>query len=211
MLKQACATAVAVAALGLFGPPAQGAMITFQFGGVIDVVDDPDNVLEGAVQAGNTFSGSYTFDPDTPDSYPDDPEFGVYENASLTVSLGNLTLVSQANDNNLIAVTDRPSYDRFVMGSYGFQSAGFSIHELDLSLYDSTATAFDSDALPTTPPDLGAFDPQTAFDRAFFITGNRDGGPDFVIFGTVTTLTPEPTSLMLMFFGAVVFMRVRRR
>ena len=59
-----------------FGEP-----ITFVFSGELTLVSDRDGVLNGEVEVGARFGGTYTFESTTPDSRPDDPLRGLYEGA----------------------------------------------------------------------------------------------------------------------------------
>jgi len=47
----------------------------------VTIIEDLNNVLQGNVQVGDPFFGQFTFDPDTPDSVPQDPASGHYEGA----------------------------------------------------------------------------------------------------------------------------------
>jgi hypothetical protein len=69
-------------------------------------------------------------------------------------------------------------------------------------LADETRTALDSDAVITTLPEWNAF----ADFRGLLIDLP---GNDLGIRGVLTSLTPEPDSLVLLCLGAVFFVRKR--
>jgi len=186
-------------------PLAHGALVTFEFSGVIDTVGDAHDLLEGAVQPGDTFSGSYTFDSDTPDSGLEDPDIGLYRftGSSMVLWLADLEFPPAGGTFNVISVADFDVSDRFMMESYDYESAGFFISQSHVRLEDPTASAFESDALPTSPPLLGDFS-----SREFFWSAYVDD-PDFPfgVTGTVTSLTPEPQALVLLLVGWVSALR----
>ena len=66
--------------LGLVSGPALGGsvdLVTFAYTGIVTSVVDTNNALDSSIFIGQSFSGSYTFDPTTPDS-DSRSEFGRY-------------------------------------------------------------------------------------------------------------------------------------
>lgn len=55
--------------------------VTLKFSGTVDTVDDPTNLLGGAIIAGDAVNGSFVYDLDTVDSDPD-PTIGHYRHTS---------------------------------------------------------------------------------------------------------------------------------
>ena len=191
--------AAAVLTVAVFAAaPASAGLIPFEFAGVIDTVSDPDNALDGAVQVGDPFSGSYTFDSDTPDSYPGDPGFGQYQSHSFAINIaGGGLAVDAGPDDSQILVSNETYGDQYSSGAFGFESSGVGVNELEIRLADNTATAFDSDALPVTPPELSAFSWRTMFFNGVVLASDLE----FNLYGTVTSLVPEPTVLLLLVAG----------
>jgi hypothetical protein len=182
-----------ILAVAIHGSTVVAAMITFQFGGVITSVSDAGGALGGDVNVGDPFSGTYTFDPDTPDGEPADPSRGLYEplGALMTLSAGSVTVVSGPSALHAIVVEDNwlGLRDLFLMGGYSFESGSLSVGEMEIRLSDPTQTAFDSDGLPLTPPVLTSFTTRTLIFQ---------GRGSFDVRGELTTLTPEPTAMLLI-------------
>jgi len=194
--------------LALAAGQASGAIITFEFGGVITEVDDAASVLPPDVQVGSLFSGSYTFDSTMPDLYPNDPRIGKYDSGAdgFAVQIASLSLVAPSDNAGDILVYDNTSSGRDLIsiGSYGFQFLDYSIWELGINLRDETGEALFDDLLPLTPPDLSAFDEHSLFMHAEGLNYEI-----IVVRGELTYLIPEPTTLILAMF--TLFLRFPRR
>ena len=124
--------------LALVAGQASGAIITFEFGGVITEVNDAASVLPPDVQVGASFSGSYTFDSTMPDLYPNDPRIGKYDSGAdgLAIQIASLLLVPPVEKaGNLMAYVNYfSSRDTISIGAFGFQSSDYSIGELGIIL-----------------------------------------------------------------------------
>lgn len=69
---------VIICALSFSARPAQATLITIEITAEVDSVDDPSGYLEGNISAGDTITGTYTYESTTPDSSPLDPIVGHY-------------------------------------------------------------------------------------------------------------------------------------
>jgi hypothetical protein len=200
------------AAMGLGPVSAEAAMITFAFGGQVTSVGDPNGILGTSIQLGDTWSGTFTFDSQTPDKYPGDPTLGDYvtDGPGMILTVGQVTITPLAS---AISVLNLSWGDRFYMGPAGVTEwsglpPGISIVEWGVGLRDPTATAFQCDALPLIPPPLELFT-----ERFFYVSGGMGGGVVFRADASFTwfTLVPEPSSMLLGLFTITLLTTRRRR
>ena len=194
--------------LALAAGQASGAIITFEFGGVITEVDDAASVLPPDVQVGSLFSGSYTFDSTMPDLYPNDPRIGKYDSGadSLAFQIASLPLIESGAGNGYMQVyNDYLSFgDRIDIATVGVQTMDYYIAEFVIGLAEYSGTILSDDSLPLTPPNILVFDSLSMFLHA--------KGPDnenIVVRGNLTYFIPEPTTLILAMFA--LFLRFPRR
>ena len=192
---------------------ATAAVVSFNFSGVITTKNDPQTFLGSGFAPGTPYHGSLTFDTVAagPDAYPNNSVLGLYsfphpslpggDKFSLTITAGAHSFVGHWG---LIGVQDSPtgspgdhveyqsiikSYDGINLPST-FTAGGFGIG------LTRTVPPFDvltSDSLPTTPPNLADFDYSTIFISA----QDPTQGIEFLVYGSVTSLTPvpEPTTV----------------
>ena len=193
-------------------PLASGVPITFYYSGLVTRVDDPHGLLDGSIVAGVPFSGSYTFESTMVDEEPNDPTYGWYRlpappSSAMVTSIGNYTFVGPSYemtvDNNLPG-----GKDWFGMRTGEFQSEGFAIGGMFISVTNMDGTAFASDALPLTPPPLERF----VYPELGLWGGTATIGT-FGVFGSLSSLTPEPqtTGLLGLTSGWLILMGGRRR
>lgn len=208
MRTEACfIAALAVAPFAV--ETARAELLEYQFSGQIDWVADEDNMLGDAVQPGDPFSGSYVFDPDSPDLLPDDPNNGWYvsPDAAMAVALGDLTF-SAPGTHSLIEVIDYNEFDQLELSAADFTWSGLSISYMRVLLNDHSGQAFVSDGLPIAPPpDLMAFD-----ERYFSISSHPSPGTFFKLGGTVQSfiVVPEAATGVLLAIGGLLVCRPRR-
>jgi hypothetical protein len=175
------------------------ANITFDFAG--EVLQVPIDDLATGIQPGDAITGTFTFDPASPDLIPASssgsylstgPAFG------MTVSIDGLSF------------SESGSLDIGILKSFVDQytvTASSPMLSLELFFQDNSGTVFNSDALPLSPPLLSAF-----AERDFHLDQTDALGNETQVDGRITALTgsvvstvPEPSFLMLLFMTAVLF------
>lgn len=197
--------AVIVAATAVGIRSAHGVLMTYQFSGHIDTVDDPFQDWAGLVTPGDVFSGSYTYDPAAPDAYPNDPSVGIYRSAdsSFLVNIGNWTGGTSGQGCQIGIYNWTGWGSEFVIGAIGFQSTGMSISEMTVGLSRIDGSAFESDALPTTAPSFDLF-PSRGFGFQATNAVRIEGTLESLV------LIPEPASfLLLLLAGSLIARRFR--
>jgi hypothetical protein len=216
--------ALVVAGLALAAPlEALATPITFTFTGTVASVAP---ALAGTFNTTQTLSGSYTFESSSPDLDPADPTRGVYQSPLVPNAL-SFTIGSYAGGRtgpamlgDQIRVFDNVSSQADVYNPAwrpalsGPNVGGLSPDTFVLQLPDLSQTAFSSDALPLTPPNLAAFG-NGAFWGLFF--QNQDGTQFGLVEGRLTSLelapVPEPATVLLLgsSFAGVGLVRWRQR
>jgi hypothetical protein len=186
-------------------------LITISLSATVNYVEDIGNKLEGKIIAGSTITGSYTYEPTTPDSSPSDPTQGNYWHyaspAGIFLTIGGFNFgTNPDNVNFLVSIGNNASeQDNYLVRSYYNLplSNGTLVGTIDWQLDDHTATALSSDALPVTKPVLGQW--QT---NALSIYG-VEAGDDFFIDADVTSvqLVPEPATFLLLTAGVLILKR----
>lgn len=182
--------------------------ITFRFTGTITSVTDPEHILNGQIAINDAFTGAITFESTASDLRPSDPSYGQYEfpDGSLMVRVGSITIEGTP----CVDVSNSSFSDRISIGAALPITAGDLklVEFAPVSLYDRTGSVFSTDSLPTIPPALADF----ASARFWMQSRPLGGGQIVTVEGRVDTLTPEPTSMMLLCACfAPFFRRVRPR
>ena len=77
--------AVVIVALGSVSV-AQADLISYEFSGTVDVSDSGD-LLGGAFSSGNIFTGSFSYESDSPDGSPSDTYFTSPAQVSITTAI----------------------------------------------------------------------------------------------------------------------------
>lgn len=160
--------------------------ITIEVKFKVEMVDDLQNLLGGAVQAGDILTAEYTYESTTPDSNSL-PTVGDYRyNTSpygITVKSGNLTFqTNPANVDFLVEIINdngTPTRDGyFVLSKNNLPVNNLVVDHISWQLDDPTATANTSEALPTDAPILT--DWQSIFGLS--ITGHPVNNPGYDFF-----------------------------
>jgi hypothetical protein len=209
-----------ISLLFVFCPAGWAEIIEIGLIGQVDYVDDPYNLLENAVYQGDSITGYYIYDSETPDSEPSIYD-GIYRHTSalygMSLTAGSLTFQTDPTSVDfVIGLTD--NYYGDPPDFYGITSYnnlplinGVSIDNLHWQLRDYSGSALSSDALPLTAPNLSQWQ-----SNMLSISGGLYPFPPgektlFRINGHVTSvwLIPEPATLFL--FGlAGLFLRNRK-
>jgi hypothetical protein len=157
-------------------------VITINITAQVETVDDPDNILGGAINVGDIITGTYTYNPATADSNAL-PTVGDYRHTSspcgITVNAGGFVFQTDPSNIDFLVeiVNDHgtPARDNYLLRSYNNLplSNGALVEHIAWQLDDPTATALSSEALPTTPPIL------THWESIFglTLTGHDPGDP----------------------------------
>ena len=199
---------VAACTVSVLSQRASAEIVLYLFAGEItDITFNQNNVL-GNLSIGDPFNGFFELDLAVPDGSPDDPVVGAYnQDAVMTVDLPELSLdysgfiyVTVYNDAGCCG-------DWFAMGvDNSFDDWNFSY--FGVSFRDSTASAFESDALPAVLQ-LSDFD-----EPLFKLAGYRISTSDaFQVSGVITSLIliPAPSvGIVALTFLAGAMFRVRR-
>ena len=185
--------------------PAEGALITFEFGGQVTSIDDPQGLLQGLVEVGQAYSGLYTFDSASPDMSADNSEVGRYAcvRGGTDVTLGNLMI---SPEDSHVYVGNHTRGDIYGLSAGPTTSGDLTVSEFGFQLRENTGGVFPDDALPLVPPELNQF----SF-RSFGLMAGPVTGLEFTIIGNVTYLVPEPGSFLFLMTGAVSLMMRRSR
>jgi len=161
VLVLAAAVALALLALNFSGArPAYAATITINFTAQVATVDDPSNVLGGAISVGDTITGTYKYDSTTSDS-SDEPDVGLYYHSSppygLTINAGGFVFETDPNNVGFYVQIyndfGSPPKDYYYLISLNNQGPGL-VDNTYWQLEDDTAMALSSVALPAVPPTL---------------------------------------------------------
>jgi hypothetical protein len=212
ILSARIAPILVFATLLFSAPLAQAVPISIEIIG--EVTSASGSGLPGSIYEGVTFTGTYTYDSSTSDSY-DNSQWGKYEHDypyGISIVMGGYefkTAPDHVGQFKIQIGNDVPGngvWDEYwVQSQYeniSFPSLGFNIGSICWYLSDSTHLVFSSDALPTAVPVLTDWD-----HNILTIYGSGDLG--LSIEGTVTQAVPEPLTGVLMLIG-VLFFRYRR-
>lgn len=205
-----------VIALIMFFAASTGYSLTVTISGTITNVNDPFNIFGGTIAAGDSFSGSYTYD-DTPDTVYTGTDLKQYlfttgmNGVSIEIN-GLIFATNFSNTNFLVEIhNDRASTnDVFLWHSYANTAlSSTDIGVISWYLHDNSRTALSSTDLPNTAMDLSDWP-----DFNFLQIENSAGISTYYIDGEVTVTEavpaiPEPLSLVLCTIS-IVFLSMRK-
>jgi len=192
----------------------RAAPVQFTFTG--SVTDIPVNETSLVVSPGDPIAGSYTFESTTPDGAASATE-GSYTSPSgapygMSATIGANPF--STNDFLNIGIANfGPSGDFHTVLACSPDVSCADL-EMEIALHDLDSTAFTSDALPLTPPDLSLFEIRDFHLFALI------GGSELQIEGTIDTLTcpacvptpiPEPGTIVLLASGLLLVSLYTRR
>ncbi len=189
--------------LGVLGTPATAAPVTFQFAGQLTSVIGGGLTAAG-FSAGQSFVGSYTFESSSSDRFSS-ANLGDYRaltNLTATIGSYTVTLVPGIQQSAIAIWNNYESYpngprDMYSVGGEvtGAAVNGVSPFSFGIDLTDPSHTAFDSDALPSSPPNLSSFATKRA---SFYFPGAL--GNSF-LHGEIHSLTAVPIPAAVLLFG----------
>ncbi|MCB9849791.1 MAG: PEP-CTERM sorting domain-containing protein [Phycisphaerales bacterium] len=154
---------------------------------------------------GMLFTGRYSYDSGVADNAPENGSVGGYSfpNRAMSVTVGPMDF---ATEDLAIGITNHSVLDNYSAGNESdFVANGLLWHVMAITLRDTTATAFSSDALPVGPPNLDDFE----FARIFFLLQPNRLSPSVTGQLTSIRLVPEPGTLSLLVAG--LFLCAHRR
>jgi hypothetical protein len=204
---------------------ASAATIQVTMTGTWSSVVDTAGVLDGSIVAGGSFTATFVYDDQVPDSDSFDG-FGTYlmngSVGTLAFSTGNYLFIDQGITDNGVGIEDSVQgldivalfFDRYSVS--GPIASGVTLAPLayaNPSFYDFSETVLASDRLTDIPWDASLWDTNFYFFGP--ITGR--GAQDFIeLDGTVTGMTvttPEPSAVWLLIAtgGALGLCRRRAR
>ena len=204
MRQHRIVTAAMILAVTLATASTQAELITVTFGGTLDTVEDPNNVLDSSVFVGAPFSGALSYDPVGAVDVDNSPESGEYHFPGLPyiLDIGSVRFLASGLG---IVVSNWPDHDGYSFGASFFSSNGIDDLIMQLTLTDFSATALNTTDLPTSSIDLSSF-PDT---KRLQLTENV-GGID--VQGDLDSLivVPEPSAILLAWLGCFFVSSCRR-
>ena len=238
---QSRAIALVVAALGaaaMWPQMSLAAVVSFDFEGKIAFSQDPSNLLAGGFRSGDPFSGQVIYDTSKAQTSFATGVYYFLEGGRITFTSGDHTFAGStavstqscwpsamnciepfnvAVSDNGLADGDRLSYSAAYLTYDGQAAPGSPARALlQFLLTDSSKSALSSNALPTAPPDLSAFDRHRV--NLFAYGQDFMAPPLYYIDAEVTSISatpavPEPGTLALFLTGFVglVCLEARRR
>jgi len=209
-MKRAIIPLLVILGVSCCAGPAQGAIITIAIEGVVDYAYDPYGFLGVDIEVGDSITGTYTYDTDTPDSSPIEGYAAYwYYDAPGSISLsvkGVEFKTDPANVDYRIAISDgyqsRDIYSVKTRNNLPLVS-GIPVEVVYWLLEDPGQTALSSDALLATAPALDDW----PFNQLVIHGPTR--GESFGIMGHVTSVwvVPEPAAVLLLSLGGLLLRR----
>ena len=198
-------TICVLAAASSLAAAAHGDLVEYRFGGTVTSIDGAGAGPWSDVTIGDAYVYSIIIDLDTPDE-SGTPTIGQYAAESITLSIGDVS--DDLFRDTSVAIFDSFN-DLFIAGGEYFDDLD-GAWRAEVTLEDFAASAFNSDALPTSL-DLGAFEDRRM--RLRRLTEFLGPGDPFELEATIDTFTfsvvPAPgagVALLVLFTG-----RRRRR
>jgi hypothetical protein len=171
---------------------ATAASIQYSFTGTVDHVQ---NQLSSQFSTSQSMSGTMTVDPSGPINHPG---IGTYTIQSFSLDIGSYH--ATMGTSGQVEIRDRLNgLDRFTatVNAPNGPNVNFLAPRLFEIQLRGPASAFGSDALPTTPPSVSSV--LNTFDRWRLVFGPENGK---VVRGEITALTAVPLPAAVILFGA---------
>jgi PEP-CTERM motif-containing protein len=200
---------------------AQARLIAYDFTATVQSVDTSELTTLGiSVSIGDTMTGSFAYDPanSTADGFPANPNQGAYgfdvPPSSMSYTVGGYTFTA---DSTLLGGYPFPNPDFFVgplndvsgvdtLSIGSGSKVGARNVETNIRLFDTTASVFSDDSLPTSYSDQD-------FDSSLIRLFRIDTFAFTVFTAELDTLTestaivPEPSAFIIMGVGLISIMR----
>lgn len=141
-------------------------IVTFNVSATVREIYDNDNVLGNIINVGDSISGTYTFNTNTPDS-DGTPEFGVYEhtpgsgNYGFNITIGNANLTTNTSTDMFnIIIGDANgvlSSDIYAVDDFGAQQPFVNntvVDNMGIYMDDASASMVTGTNLTNQPPSL---------------------------------------------------------
>lgn len=185
-------------AISVVCPTVNAVLVSYDFAGDISSLDDSGNLLSGDFSIGDAFTGTVSYESDSPDGSASPTYFTSPADVSMSVQLNGYSFTSR------IGSVDLNSDANYIYFITGFESDPF----IDLGGNPGRlmtlflpSPLLQTDAPPTT---LTGIDLASTTFRIFGDTG--PGGPFFRMTGPINSLTPtntvpEPTTTALLALG----------
>jgi hypothetical protein len=208
-MKRAIILLFVILAAAAWVGSARGAIITIAIEGVVDYVEDPGGLLGGSISVADLITGTYTYDTSTPDTNPL-VDYASYWHgtlpAGISLSIGGLEFESDPwRLDYRIGISDGyQSRDIYSVRSKSNLPVLDRVAPSDIywELQDSRAEALSSTELPGSPPRLSDWESNIltiSLERTFGIKGHV----------TDARIVPEPVTIVLLGFGALVYLKRR--
>lgn len=187
-----------------FGSVSQAAIVTLSFSGQITQANfyaaDP---FSGAITVGTPFTGTYTFDTDTPDSSPLVAGYSRYLHSGppygINAQIGGFSGTSENNATSLNyrIITD-PAHVHDIQAS-NVTFGGVNAYLMQIFLRDTTLTALSDTNLSSDPPNLSDY--QT---KNFFLGIGSSSSADATFTGEVYSISAVPVPAAAWLFGSAL-------
>lgn len=203
MYKKKNSLIVSFLAIACTGSLASAGLVTWDFTGVITAVTDPNGMVTGSVDIGTPFSGSVTFETTTPDTAPGDVTLGTYDGAitDLSGSVNTLNFFGAGVFNSIHVDDSGAPGDTITLLAALLNTPSLGeTSSVGFAVADSTGDMFANDSLTGEVP---------VFEFGIFILETES--QSLHLDGTITSIVPEPASLVLLAAGAVPALWRRRK
>ncbi len=202
---------ISVLAVIFFAGFAHAEIVQINIEAEVTSVDDSGNYLEGNINVGDTITGYYIYDTETPDSNPDNEDVGDYWHYSSPFGVylecnGLEFQTDPDNMNFLMEIVNNSeiyAHEAYLFRSYNnlSLSSNADLDSIAWSIqYKNDLSHFDSDKLIAYAPDLSEWDM-----NALSIRGDRK----YNIRAEVKSATkvPEPSTVLLLGLGTLMLKR----